>query len=1325
MSGWRCLNCVSFLLTILLELTYQGPPAPTSSSTKLLMTSYSMRATVVSRYAHTLVTSVLFNPHAEAHEAIFDLDLPHLAFISNFTMTINNKVYVAEVKEKHQAKKIYEEAHQQGKTAAHVGIRDRESEKFRISTTLAAGTEVTFSLAYEELLQRHQGQYQLVVSLRPGQLVTRLSVEVTVSERTGIEYVQVPPLRTSRLRTNIHTSEADLPPSTRIERGETCVRITFCPTLQDQSAFSSSGIMADFVVQYDVVMEDIIGDVQIYDGYFIHYFAPRGLPPVEKNVVFVIDVSGSMFGTKMKQTKKAMDVILGDLQANDYFNIISFSDTVSVWKAGGSIQATIQNIHSAKDYLGHLEADGWTDINAALLAAASVLNHSNQEPEKGSSVWRIPLIIFLTDGEPTAGVTTPSVILSNVRQALSNRVSLFSLAFGDDADFPLLRCLSLENRGAARRIYEDTDAALQLEGLYEEISMPVLADVRLDYLGGLVGASPWALFPNYFGGSELVVAGLVQPGEQELGIHLAARGPKDQLLVTHHSEVATNSSQKAFGCPGEPAPSVAHFIRRLWAYVTIGELLESRFRARDTTTRHLLAAKILNLSLEYNFVTPLTSLVMVQPKEASEEARRQTSSTTVPGTIMPSATSRHGPGAGTAQPAFVSKVSPKSRLVKPKFYLSSTSPATKKMTSSKELEPLGQSPSTLPTLVYPRPKIPAQHDSGTLAQPTLRTKSAALVPSNSSTLLLLKSSTLSHQNRGTLLPMNSKLQVPPLNLDTPSQPKAGTMKHVTPLHSKSGAPSSQPKLGAPSYPQPGVFTSQSPKNLPWPRPGVSTLQIPKYPPQNRPKVPIPKYPNNLSPPRPGILLPKTLKVPSPLKSSVPPHQTSSSLSLSKPRTPTPNKRNTPLLSRPAKPRPPPPQSLSTFPSTISNPITPRSNMTTSVLGEPPPTPFHPTLPSLLSPGKLQHQHDLLPGPQRTRQILGPSVSAVPRMGLPNSSKPMPEGSPPNLPVLLPSSTLPETVSLLLLPEELELLSESMVESKFVESLNPPAFYTFLTPDEDGNPHWKGNSEETLGRAGGSMDSQGSSVEIVKGMLPSIFTFSSSVDGDPHFVVRIPRSEERICFTLDGRPGDLLQLIDDPKAGLHVRGQLLGAPPRPGHEDQIRTYFQFITVTIDKPQAYTINITRTSISVRGEGTLLLSWDQPALLRRPQLELHMAPTARLTLHLGPHLEFLVLRHCYRHPSTLQLPHLGFYVVNGSGLSPMARGLLGQFQYADIRLVAGSTGPCLRRQKGPDVPVVLGKKLLKYSPRLLPRWASCWLVKRSHVQQLLGHPYLAYVL
>lgn len=72
---------------------------------------------------------------------------------------------------------------------------------------------------------------------------------------------------------------------------------------------------------------------------------------------------------------------------------------------------------------------------------------------------------------------------------------------------------------------------------------------------------------------------------------------------------------------------------------------------------------------------------------------------------------------------------------------------------------------------------------------------------------------------------------------------------------------------------------------------------------------------------------------------------------------------------------------------------------------------------------------------------------------------------------------------------------------------------------------------------------------------------------------------------------------------------------------------------------------------------MSWDQPALLKKPHLELHVAAAARLTLRLGHHLEFLVLRDCYQNPSTLQLPHLGFYVVDGSSLSPLACGLLGK--------------------------------------------------------------------
>ncbi|VFV34541.1 Hypothetical predicted protein, partial [Lynx pardinus] len=191
--------------------------------------------------------------------------------------------------------------------------------------------------------------------------------------------------------------------------------------------------------------------------------------------------------------------------------------------------------------------------------------------------------------------------------------------------------------------------------------------------------------------------------------------------------------------------------------------------------------------------------------------------------------------------------------------------------------------------------------------------------------------------------------------------------------------------------------------------------------------------------------------------------------------------------------------------------------------------------------RFWHQQDLLLGPQSTRQILGISVSEAPTIILPRSSRPMPEGSFPNLPVLLSSSTFPEVVSLLHLPEELELLSEAM----FVESLNPLVFYTFLTPDKDGESHEQedDNSEEILGGAGSSTKSQRSSVGLAKSMLPSHPQSCISclaVDGDLHFVIHIPHSEERICHWI-GSQGTCYKL--------HVYGCPLGAPPRQDHKEQ--------------------------------------------------------------------------------------------------------------------------------------------------------------------------------
>nr|XP_055043683.1 inter-alpha-trypsin inhibitor heavy chain H6 isoform X3 [Misgurnus anguillicaudatus] len=608
----------------------------------LKVTDYHVRCSVVSRYALTTVESTVWNQLHIPKEAAFEVDLSPSAFISNFTITSNGKVYVSEVKGRNAARKIYDAAKKQGKTAGLVATKEREIEKFRVAVNVPPGARVSFSLSYEELLSRRLGRYELSLGLRPGQLVQNLSLDVSITERTGIGFIKALPLRTSRLLTN-NVQDAEPPPSTQVKQDPYCAHVRYVPSMQQQRTTSPKGLNADFIIQYDVELKDPMGDIQVDDGYFVHYFAPRGLPVVPKDVIFVIDISGSMIGTKIKQTKAAMTIILSDLREGDYFNLITFSDKVHTWKKGRTVRATRQNVRDAKEFVKMIIADGWTNINAALLSAAQLLNPTSSSPtDRVPSSNRIPMIIFLTDGEATIGVTEPDVILHNAQNALGV-TSLFGLAFGDDADFPLLRRLALENRGVARMVYEDDDAAVQLKGFYDEVASPLLSDIQLSYLDDQAYDITRTLFPNYFQGSELVVTGRLKPGVQDLKVTLTASDSKQKVKVETElplAQVVVNATGQSLGC-AEALDGIPSFVQRLWAYFTIKELLLAKMNTTDLVIQRILVDKATNLSLQYNFVTPVTSLVVIKPDidepEPTSSSVTTTTGKTADGTIRGSA----------------------------------------------------------------------------------------------------------------------------------------------------------------------------------------------------------------------------------------------------------------------------------------------------------------------------------------------------------------------------------------------------------------------------------------------------------------------------------------------------------------------------------------------------------------------------------------------------------------------------------------------------------------------------------------------------------------
>ena len=100
-----------------------------------------------------------------------------------------------------------------------------------------------------------------------------------------------------------------------------------------QEKDASEGMLGQFIVQYDVDMSGTDGnEIQVLDGYFVHHFAPEGLQVLPRYVVFVVDISGSMEGIKLKQTKDAMVTVLDEMSEQDSFDIITFSSTVSIWE---------------------------------------------------------------------------------------------------------------------------------------------------------------------------------------------------------------------------------------------------------------------------------------------------------------------------------------------------------------------------------------------------------------------------------------------------------------------------------------------------------------------------------------------------------------------------------------------------------------------------------------------------------------------------------------------------------------------------------------------------------------------------------------------------------------------------------------------------------------------------------------------------------------------------------------------------------------------------------------------------------------------------------
>ncbi len=557
------------------------PVPPPLGSTPLSVKYHKVTVTIEDQVARTRVDQVFVNDSTFAMEGTYIFPLPLNATISQFAMWVDGKKMEGKVLSRDEARAVYESIVRRRRDPALLEYINRGAFQASIFPIPPQG-ERRIEIEYSQVLAADGGLIHYVYPLNTEKFSARpldsVSVSVDIQSKDALKAIYSPSHKVSIVRDGDHHA--------RVGYEESRVK-------PDR----------DFELYYSVSQSDIGVNLLTYkqgseDGFFMLLAAPKVQVDqdqvVSKDVIAVIDTSGSMDGGKIEQAKTALRYLLDHLNAEDRFNVIRFSTGVEAYASG--LRPATERMQ-AQRFVDGLRAAGNTDINRALLEALAMADKE-----------RPTILIFLTDGQPTQGVIDGAQIAANIKQAAHSasrgNVRLFAFGIGDDVNAVLLDTLSQDNRGVAAYVRQGQRIDEEVSAFYAKVSTPVLADLKLDWGGMSVSDVYPDPLPDLFVGSQIVLVGRYHSG-----------GPATIKL----SGVVNGSPQTfTYGDLTFRSSGGADFIPRLWATRKIGYLLNQiRLRGESKET----IAQIVTLAVRYGIATPYTSFLV--DERAQTEAGRQ------------------------------------------------------------------------------------------------------------------------------------------------------------------------------------------------------------------------------------------------------------------------------------------------------------------------------------------------------------------------------------------------------------------------------------------------------------------------------------------------------------------------------------------------------------------------------------------------------------------------------------------------------------------------------------------------------------------------------
>jgi Ca-activated chloride channel homolog len=549
----------------------------------LEVTSVQANVRIKDQVANTSIEQEFYNPNSQQLEGTFLLPVPKGAHIDRFAMEIDGKKVQAELLAAEKAREIYENIVRQAKDPALLEYAGQDVFKVRIFP-IEPHSKKRISLSWVQVLKGDSGVVSYVFPLNTERFsakpVKNVGLKIELESKRPLKSIYSPSHKVDVKRQGEHRAtigyeshaDAGADRSVRVTGGasDSDFQLLFA---EEEGEFGAS------------LLTHRTGDE---DGYFLLLVSPSAELKADrvmaKDVIFVLDNSGSMAGNKLEQAKKALLFCVENLNENDRFEVIRFSTEVE-GVFDKLVDATRENRSRAEEFIKDLKPTGGTAIDDALRKALSSRPSTSQRPY---------IVVFLTDGRPTMGVTDEDEILKNVKKRNGDNTRVFVFGIGTDVNTHLLDKIAEQTKAFSQYVLPEEDIEVKVSNFFTKIKEPVLANPKLvlpqEVRVTKMYPSP---LPDLFKGEQLIVAG-----------RYSGRG-SGKLRI----EGTVNGKAREFGYDVKFADADHEFIPRLWATRRVGYLLdEIRLRGDNKELRD----EVTELARKYGIVTPYTTYLIVE-----------------------------------------------------------------------------------------------------------------------------------------------------------------------------------------------------------------------------------------------------------------------------------------------------------------------------------------------------------------------------------------------------------------------------------------------------------------------------------------------------------------------------------------------------------------------------------------------------------------------------------------------------------------------------------------------------------------------------------------